>query len=490
MRRRGQAVIWIVTAVCCLVATGTARAERYRYRLEAGAEVATLSGGTGAHFYLRPAWQAAFSYELAPRWTLDLGASGYTLYNDSTLSSSFTFSGKKANADLQFDATRLGATFSYVLAEPTDWFRLHGGIGGGLMIWELRDPVADTVVKTTGTHNESVEFQSTELFVSAATDFEFRIAGRWSLNWRTHVDYLTGAGTDFADPVNADRNRFLIGSGVTLGVSFGIGGGTPQSGWASEGQWSSTPTRRQEVPVSGLDSDGDGVPDSKDDCPDTPVGAVVDSHGCALDSDGDGIVDGRDDCPGTDVKARGKVDIYGCPIDSDFDGVPDYLDNCPNNPVGAVVDATGCPLDGDGDGVPDGLDDCPNTLPGVAVDRYGCMDLEMFSKPMVLNIDYAPGSFEIDPNTRERLRKLARLLLVVPEINLEINGYTDNIGTEPANQALSEKRANRVRDFLVSQGVDTARIKVFGRGETNFVASNDTAEGRAQNRRIEIIFYK
>ncbi len=109
---------------------------------------------------------------------------------------------------------------------------------------------------------------------------------------------------------------------------------------------------------------------------------------------------------------------------------------------------------------------------------------------MVLNIDYPSGSFEIDPNSRERLKQLARILNFVPEIRLEVNGYTDNIGTEVANRRLSEKRANRVRDYLVTQGVDTERIKVFGKGETNFVASNQTAAGRAKNRRIEIIFFK
>ena len=73
---------------------------------------------------------------------------------------------------------------------------------------------------------------------------------------------------------------------------------------------------------------------------------------------------------------------------------------------------------------------------------------------------------------------------------MDINGYTDNIGTTVANKNLSEKRARRVGDYLVSLGVSPDRVKVFGKGETNFVASNQTADGRAKNRRIEIIFYK
>ncbi|MBD3403654.1 OmpA family protein, partial [candidate division GN15 bacterium] len=219
-------------------------------------------------------------------------------------------------------------------------------------------------------------------------------------------------------------------------------------------------------------------------------GVEVDRFGCGIDSDFDGVYDGLDDCPATPPEARGLVDIYGCPVDTDFDGLADYVDACPTNPIGAQVDRDGCPIDGDGDGVPNGLDDCPFTLVGVEVDRYGCIDMSMFAEPMVLNIDYPPGSFEIDPNNKKRVEKLANLLNFVTDIRLEINGYTDNIGTARANEALSEKRARRVKEFLVTQGVDAERIQAFGRGETNFVASNQTAEGRARNRRIEIVFYR
>ena len=82
------------------------------------------------------------------------------------------------------------------------------------------------------------------------------------------------------------------------------------------------------------------------------------------------------------------------------------------------------------------------------------------------------------------------MLSFVPAVRLEINGYTDNIGTALSNRELSQKRANRVRDFLVTQGIDRNRIKVFGRGETSFVSSNQTANGRAANRRIEIVFFE
>jgi len=274
---------------------------------------------------------------------------------------------------------------------------------------------------------------------------------------------------------------------LTLTYSFG----RPAHVWQRDYEFS--PTRSRWTPPARpteSDSDGDGVDDEDDRCPHTPHGVGVDRFGCARDTDGDGVKDDRDDCPATDLKARGMVDIHGCPTDSDSDGIPDYLDTCPFNAVGALVDSSGCPVDSDADGVPDGLDDCPNTLFGVDVDRHGCIELSMLAEPVVLNIDYVPGSFEVDPVNRERLDRLARLLNFVPEVHLEVSGYTDNIGTAVANRRLSEKRANRVRDYLVAKGVATERVKVFGRGETNFVASNQTAAGRAQNRRVEIIFFR
>ena len=137
------------------------------------------------------------------------------------------------------------------------------------------------------------------------------------------------------------------------------------------------------------DSDHDGVPDNKDLCPNTPLGATVDATGCPHDADGDGVYDGIDKCPNTPAGA--KVDAVGCPIDSDHDGVPDGIDQCPDTPAGVTVDAKGCPLDADGDGVPDYLDKCPNTPPGVTVDAKGC--------PLDADGDGVPDYLDKCPNT-------------------------------------------------------------------------------------------
>jgi len=461
----------------------------YKYYLGLRGGGSTLTGGDSAKFAAETAYGGCLGISLSERWTFDVGATVYSNYNDSTLSSSFSFGGDEANATLRWKATRLGATFNRILFDTDNRLNLHLGGGGGLMVWSLVDPVADTTVDVAGSRNERVDYAASEIYLSAVGGLSLALSQSWSLTWDFQTDYLTGAGAEFAPEVKSARNSWQVSSLFTLRFHFGKPG--PRAGWKSDRVWeeSSTDTSRT-YSRQAFDGDGDGIPNEVDNCLDTPPGAFVDQYGCSVDTDGDGVSDGLDDCPGTDPRAAGTVDIYGCPVDSDYDAVPDYLDACPYNRVGAHVDSAGCPVDSDADGVPDGLDDCPYTLFGVEVDQYGCIDLSMLSEPMVLNIDYPPGSFEIDPNNQERLKQLARVLNFVPAIRLEINGYTDNIGTEVANQKLSEKRARRVRDFLVMQGVESERIKAFGKGETNFVASNQTADGRAKNRRIEILFFK
>ena len=119
-----------------------------------------------------------------------------------------------------------------------------------------------------------------------------------------------------------------------------------------------------------LDADGDGVGDNKDECPNTPLGVMIDRRGCPIDSDIDGVFDGPDQCP--DTPAGATVDQLGCPTDSDNDGILDGIDACADTPTGATIDQIGCPADADGDLVFDGIDSCPNTPVGANVDIIGC----------------------------------------------------------------------------------------------------------------------
>lgn len=259
-----------------------------------------------------------------------------------------------------------------------------------------------------------------------------------------------------------------------------------------------------------MDTDGDGVVDEEDACPDTPRGMKVDARGCPLDEDGDGVPDDLDQCPGT---PRGvQVDEKGCPLDEDEDGVPDYMDLCPGTPKGTPVDERGCPhdaeVDTDGDGVPDGRDECPDTPRGVQVDERGCpLDEDGDGVPDYR--DHCPGTprgarvnhegcwvisdalFEfddaaLDPRMLPLLDEVAIALRNNPSVILEIQGHTDNVGGRTYNQALSERRAASVKAYLEEKGIEGKRLIAVGYGSLRPKASNETPEGRAHNRRVEL----
>jgi OOP family OmpA-OmpF porin len=246
------------------------------------------------------------------------------------------------------------------------------------------------------------------------------------------------------------------------------------------------------------DADGDGVLDPYDACPDTPAGVEVDAEGCPVDSDGDGVPDYLDRCPNTPAGA--VVDSEGCPLDADGDGVFDGLDRCPDTPAGATVDTNGCPMDSDGDGVYDGLDRCPNTPSGTEVDQYGCPLPEpepVLAVPAVFTLSGSQGgvNFAFDspaltPDGQEGLREIGYILIQAEDLGeITIEGHTDSVGDEEYNRNLSQLRAESVRDFLLANFPQLAnsQFTILGLGESDPVASNDTPEGRAQNRRVEII---
>jgi OOP family OmpA-OmpF porin len=194
------------------------------------------------------------------------------------------------------------------------------------------------------------------------------------------------------------------------------------------------------------------------------------------DSDGDGVPDDVDQCPNTPKGV--KVDAAGCPLDSDGDGVPDYLDQCPGTPKGAAVDKKGCLLDSDGDGVPNSLDKCPNTPKGARVDERGCW---AFLGTFLFGLNKS----DLKPEVLPALNNAVNILRENPDLKVEIQGYTCNLGSAAYNQKLSEKRALSVYHYLVDRGIAKRRLSVKGYGLLNPAYSNDTEEGRAKNRRVE-----
>ncbi|MBO7384372.1 MAG: OmpA family protein [Fibrobacter sp.] len=234
------------------------------------------------------------------------------------------------------------------------------------------------------------------------------------------------------------------------------------------------------------DTDKDGVPDSFDKCPNTAEGVEVDSTGCPKDSDSDGIFDTFDKCPNT---AQGtEVDSTGCPKDTDKDGVPDMKDKCPNTPDGAQVDSLGCLPDFDKDGVPDNKDKCPNTLQGVAIDTVGCpLNKKENLDELKKGIQFKLNSAKLTTKSYGTLDDIARLMKKFPNANLEVQGHTDDKGTDEYNMQLSQKRAQAVMDYLITKGIDRSRLRAVGYGRTMPIASNNERNGREKNRRVEMV---
>jgi OOP family OmpA-OmpF porin len=165
-------------------------------------------------------------------------------------------------------------------------------------------------------------------------------------------------------------------------------------------------------------------------------------------------------------------------VDSDGDGVPDNKDKCPNTPKGVNVDVFGCPLDADRDGVADYLDQCPNTPKGATVDVRGCWT---YASVVLFDINSAEVKSEAYP----MLNEVVLIMKKNPDLKVEIDGHTDSTGTAAYNMTLSEKRAEAIKDFMVTRGIEPKRLTTRGFGFTKPAATNKTKEGRAKNRRVE-----
>ncbi|HUU44281.1 MAG TPA: OmpA family protein, partial [Acidobacteriota bacterium] len=428
------------------------------------------------------------------------------------------------------------------------------------------------------------DYAATEAVLSFALGIQPRLISNLRLRAQLGVDYFTGLGADFADAVNNERSRAQLW--LTVGVALPFGGGTGPSVQTHNDIPAQTPapdtnaaTVAQEIaaPQAVVDADNDGVPDTKDQCPGTPTGAIVDRHGCPLDGDGDGVYDGLDRCPGTAPGLRARVDSFGCPTaeaipsipieektvivtefppaDSTADEpaapadtstapvegtderveatAPAVVADKPAEPADATnasdttdatdatdatattttTDATDTPaqasdtasaapnqrpslsigstqVDSDGDGIPDDHDWCPNTLKGLSVDRHGCLIMTQLQRRLILHVSYLPGTTAPDATSLAVLDDLIVRLKREPEVQVTVEGFTDNIGRDDDNLAVSQKRADRIRAYMVRKGIAAARITAIGRGETDFIADNATADGRQKNRRIEISFQR
>jgi len=319
-------------------------------------------------------------------------------------------------------------------------------------------------------------------YVSGSSDFEeIRVDGTYYFasqdeTWNPYVSLGAGRadfGTDSSSGVrtagtNHDETRVNVGTGLRYNINdtlslrgdlrefHGIDESTfdTQVSLGLSFAFNRTVGSAAPAPKRPADADGDGVPDSRDQCPSTPAGASVDSTGCEPDADRDGVADARDACPDT--------------------------------PRGAKVNSRGCELDSDNDGVVNSQDLCPNTTAGAEVDETGCEGVTETIETFTVEVQFPTNSSVISNAFDDEIRRVADALKDNPGTVVEIAGHADNTGKASYNQFLSQRRAEAVAGRLTGPlGVDPSKVSAKGYGESEPVASNKTAAGRAENRRVE-----
>jgi len=172
-------------------------------------------------------------------------------------------------------------------------------------------------------------------------------------------------------------------------------------------------------------------------------------------------------------------------LDADNDGVVDSLDNCVSTPAGVEVDTNGCALDSDNDGVANYKDSCPGTEAGAKVDAEGCYIILTETREIELQVNFANNSVAVPAEYFSEIEAVANFLTAYPVTEVVVEGYTDSRGAADYNQSLSKQRALAVAGVLVNNfSIVSSRVSAVGYGEANPIASNETAEGRSDNRRV------
>jgi OOP family OmpA-OmpF porin len=257
---------------------------------------------------------------------------------------------------------------------------------------------------------------------------------------------------NFISPAHPDYNYFV----KPVSACKGKGENGSDIGLISE----------QMVVSMATDRDADGIPDEVDQCPEVPEDrdGFEDEDGCPdYDNDKDGIYDAQDQCPDQPEDRDGFQDLDGCPDpDNDKDGILDVSDKCPNQP-----ETYNNYKDDDG---------CPDEKP-----------VEIKQTLTLSGVNFKTASAELLEESFYVLEKVFNSLEAFPNVRVEIAGHTDNQGGDSYNLALSNDRAKSVMNFLVMRGISADRITARGYGKTRPVASNGTPEGRAKNRRVEVI---
>ncbi len=361
------------------------------------------------------------------------------------------------------------------------------GVGVGMTHWNLRDLTGVTdkwfPIPQSGT---SVHGPQTNISLIGSMGATIFLSDLWGLELAARYTVLMGQDKDNIG--TGDANNGLIE--LRLGLVYHLGGFRDTDNDGIADKFDIYPDLPEDYDgfqdsdgAPDLDNDKDGIPDGQDGAPDQPedLDGFQDDDGVPeFDNDNDGIEDARDASPNEAEDMDGFEDEDGKPdLDNDNDGIPDLLDQCPDQP-----ETFNGYLDDDG---------CPDTKPGQPGEPGEPIVWEETSVPeegvsMILaGISFETGSTTLTANSIGTLDVVYESLVNHPEVLIEIRGYTDAVGSAATNLDLSQRRADAVMDYLINRGIEFNRLRAIGYGEANPIATNDTPEGRSQNRRIEFL---
>ncbi len=378
----------------------------------------------------------------------------------------------------------------HVIRNMTQGSMVRWGAAAGLQL--LEDRILQVGVETFG----ATVVEDTE---GEATSFELLGAAKIEAYEGLKIGAAAGPGLTSA----AGTPDYRVLFGVTYSHDFGPndrdGDGIPNE----EDACPNVPGVPTDNPKThgcppDPDSDGDGIVDKCDDCP-TVAGEPREGHGCPPppDRDGDGIADDDDACPDKPGVPTGDPKTHGCPPDRDGDGILDADDACPCVPGVPSKDPRrhGCPADRDGDGIFDKDDACPDKpgKPNADPKKHGCplVRLTATEIKIIEQVQFEIDKAIIRPESDPLLDNVADILKKHPELEqVEVQGHTSSTGTPEWNMGLSRRRAKAVMAALVKRGIAPARLVSKGYGLEKPIATNDTHEGRALNRRVQFVILK
>jgi outer membrane protein OmpA-like peptidoglycan-associated protein len=396
--------------------------------------------------------------DLGERWRLRFGLGWTRLWDDTSSTALIKFANRTTETTRAWTTTSLRVSGEFrpgVLEHLGSYL----SVGIGTASWDVRTYPDYLPVEIVPSQGEPTEFRATELLLLGGFGIEPAISTNVHARIGVQADYFSGIGASVPAQFADDRSHVVVG--LTFGLSYRFGavpGAEPRT--VSE-PLIIRPEKRSTT-ADASSGDRDSVPATADTETPSPT---------------------KPESPPAQYLGPTTGELFASLV-PESRRRPKHFDR--DNAARLTQPREFA--DSDGDGIIDAIDRCPNTPKGFSVDVSGCMKLTAQADGFVLRVDYASGGTDPDSVSLLILDDLVTRLKGLPDVSVLVEGHTDNIGTDLDNLLLSQKRASKVKDYLVASGISPDRINAIGRGEAMPIASNGTASGRKANRRIEISY--